>query len=56
MTEARQTFSIPIGPRPDLTRIPVLSVPNVLSTFQLIWKLFDIYRTFFRGLGENLFF
>ena len=25
-------------------------------TLQLIWKLFDIYRTFLRGLGKNLFF
>ena len=28
----------------------------LFSTFQLNWKLFDIYRTFFRGLGKNLFF
>ena len=27
-----------------------------ISIFQLIWKLFDIYRTFLRGLGKNLFF
>ena len=27
-----------------------------LSTFELIWKLFDIYRTFLVGSGKTLFF